>query len=116
MRRSARLGLLVAAVAIAAAAQLAAVHPTTAPSAAGRRGVDHGVVSRHDHSAVVPVANVPRAASTARGHLAAALVAGLAVAALAWIWLSYSARRRGRVILTITAFQRRGPPCLQLVA
>lgn len=115
MRRSARLGLFVAAVAIAAAAQLAAVHSTTASSAAGRRGVEHGVVSRHGQSAIIPVANVLPAGTTARGHLAAPLATGLAVAALAWIWLSHSTRRRGRVLLTITAFRRRGPPCLQLV-
>jgi hypothetical protein len=115
MRRRARLGLVVAAIAIAVAA------PTAyAVSIAVQHTDDGGVATAQPSAArgsaaVVPATHTLR---TGRAHgvdVPLSLFAALGAIVLGAYWFALAARRHDRRVLQVVAFRRRGPPSLQFV-
>jgi hypothetical protein len=110
--RRRRVALILVALTIAAAAQMASARS----SSLARFGEPHEsaltVLVHHEDSAVVPANQTVRGARALGQLLRVPLAAVLASVALLAVWFTASVRRRQRLASAVVTYRRRGPPAL----
>jgi hypothetical protein len=107
-----RIALLLVALTIAAAAQMALARSASLARFGEPRESALKAVAHHEDSAVVP-ANQSLRANRALSHLLSVpLAAVLAFVALLAVWFTASVRRRDRFTYAVLTYRRRGPPAL----
>jgi hypothetical protein len=107
-----RIALLLVALTIAAAAQMALAQSASLARFGEPRESALKAVAHHDDSAVVPASQSLRGTRALSQLLSVPLVAMLAFVALLAVWFTASVRRRDRSPYAVVTYRRRGPPAL----
>jgi hypothetical protein len=107
-----RVALLVVALTIAVAAQMALARSASLARFGEPRQSALKAVAHHDDSAVVPANQSRRGTRALSQLLSVPLAAVLAFVALLAVWFSASERRRNRFTYAVVTYRRRGPPAL----
>ena len=108
-----RIALLLVALTIAAAAEMALARSASLARFGEPRESALKAVAHHEDSAVVPANQSLHRANRALSQLLSVpLAAVLAFVALLAVWFTASVRRRDRFTYTVLTYRRRGPPAL----